>query len=118
MKKIAITALFMVISTITFAQNIEGTWKATIDTDNGPFTFYAEFNLNDEGKLTGRLYSDAGSVLIYDSKIDGDEFEYYFDLDYYKLKHEGKLVDGKLEIKMISENNESEITMTRVEKEG
>ena len=118
MKKIAFTVLCLVFSTLTFAQNIEGTWTATIDTDNGPFTFYAEFELNDEGELTGRLYSDAGSVFIYDSKIDGDTFEYFFDLDYYRLKHEGKIVDDKLEIKMIGENNESEITMTRVEKEG
>lgn len=116
MKKNVITALFMLISTLTFAQNIEGTWTATIDTENGLFTFYADFDIDDEGKLTGRLYSDPGSVYIYETKIDGDKFEYSFDIDYNKLKHKGKMVDGKLEIKMISENNESDFTMSRIEK--
>ena len=117
MKKNVITALFMLISTLTFAQNIEGTWTATIDTDNGLFTFYADFDINEEGKLSGSLYSDAGSVDIYATKIDGDKFEYSFDLDYNVIKHKGKMVDGKLEIKMISESYESDLTMSRIEKE-
>jgi hypothetical protein len=116
MKTIIISTLLLLISTITFAQNLEGTWTATIDTQDGPFTFYAEFNVEGD-TLTGRLYSDYGSVNIYNSKIDGNEFEYNFDIDYTKYKQEGKLVNGELKIKSISDNGELEVTMTPVKKE-
>ena len=116
MKKFTIISLLSVICAITFAQSIEGTWKTTIDTDNGPYTFYAEYKVDGE-TLTGRLYSVDGSVNIYNCKINGNEFEYNFDLNYYQIKHEGKLTDGVLKMKSVADERESEFTMTRVEKE-
>ena len=60
-------------STLLFASKVEGKWKATIETDNGPFTFYAEYTVKGD-KITGTLSSDMGSVEIANGKIDGDEY--------------------------------------------
>ena len=116
MKKFTLSALLLVLCALTFAQNIEGTWTTTLDTDNGPYTFYAEYKVNGD-TLKGKLYSIDGSVKIYNTKISGDEFEYNFDLDYFQIKHEGKLIDGELKITSISDNDESEFTMIRAEEE-
>ncbi len=115
-KRIIPFLLFLFCSTILLASGLEGKWTATIETDNGPFTFYAEYVVKGE-VITGTLSSDAGSVEISDGKINGDEFEYTFDIDYNKLKHVGKLVDGELKIKSSGDYGESEFTMTRVKKE-
>lgn len=113
MKKIILPALFMLLCTITFAQNIEGTWTTTVETDNGPYTFFAEYKVSGD-TISGKLYSVDGKVKIYDGKIQGKEFEYKFELNYNTIKHVGKLVDGELKIKSISENGESEFSMTAV----
>ena len=117
MKKSIIPFLLLFFcSLVLFASDVEGKWTATIETDNGPFTFYADYVVKGD-VITGSLYSDAGSVEITDGKINGNEFEYTFEIDYNKLKHVGKLVDGELKIKMSGDYGESEITMTRVKKE-
>ncbi len=115
MKKKALTTLFIFLCTITFAQNLNGTWTTTLDTENGPYTFYAELKADGDA-LTGRLYSVDGSVNISEGKINGNEFEYKFLLNYNEIKHEGKLVDGDLKIKSTSENGDGEFTMKRVSK--
>lgn len=115
-KRIISILLFLFCATFLFASEIEGKWTATIETDNGPFTFYAEYTVKGE-VISGTLSSDAGSVEISNGKINGDEFEYTFEIDYSKLKHEGKLVDGKLKIKSSGDYGESEFTMTRVKDE-
>lgn len=117
MKKRVITFLALIFcSTVLFASGVEGKWKTTIQTDNGPFTFYADFQVKGE-VITGTLSSDMGSVEIYDGKINGDEFEYNIELDYNEYKHVGKLVDGKLKIKSVGGDNNLEFTMDKVKKE-
>ena len=117
MKKRVITFLALIFcSTVLFASGVEGKWKTTIQTENGPFTFYADFHVKGEA-ITGTLYSDMGSVEIYNGKINGDEFEYNFQLDYNELKHVGKLVDGKLKIKSDGGENDLEFTMDKVKEE-
>ena len=115
MKKITILVLLVLISTVIFAQKLEGTWTTTLDLENGPFTFFAEFSI-DGDTLSGKLYNDGGSVKIYNTKMNGDKCEYYFLLNNNEMKHEGKLVNGELKIKTVSQNREFEFTMTRVKK--
>ena len=115
MRKILAFTIALLFSTVLFASELEGKWKATVDTDNGPFTFYAEFVVKGE-LLTGTLSSDMGSVEITDGAIKGNEFEYKFELDYNTIKHTGKLVDGKLKIKS-GGDYEMEFEMTKVKKE-
>jgi hypothetical protein len=116
MKKIIISTVLLMLSTMAFSQSIEGTWTTTLKSENGSYTFYAELKVKGD-TLTGRLYSIDGSVNIYDGKIENNEFSYNFDLNYNKITHEGKLVDGDLQMKSSSANGEMEFVMTRVEDE-
>ena len=116
MKKLFILTVMLLTTTILFASEIEGKWTTTIDTDNGPFTFTAEFAVKD-GKITGTLASDMGSVEIEEGTVKGDEFEYSFYIDYNKYTHKGKLVVDKLKIKSATDNGDMEFEMTRVKKE-
>ena len=116
MKTFFISAFLVLLCTFTFAQTVEGRWTTTIETNNGPYTFYADYLVKGD-TITGKLSSIDGSVNIYNGKINVDEFEYNFDLNYNVIKHEGKLVDGNLEIKSISDNGEADFTMTPVKEE-
>lgn len=117
MKKRIISFLVLIFcSTVLFASGIEGKWKTTIQTNNGPFTFYADFQVKGE-VITGKLYNEMGTVEIYNGKINGDKFEYKFQLDYNELKHVCKLVDGKLKITSSGSDNDFEFTMVRVKEE-
>lgn len=116
MKRFSILVVLLLTTTILFASKVEGKWTATIDTDNGSMTFFADYVVKD-GKISGTLSSDMGSLEIEPGKITGDEFEYSFYIDYNKMTHKGKLVDGKLKIKGSGDYGDSEFEMTRVKKE-
>ncbi len=117
MKKIFVsTIMLFLFTTVLFASKVEGKWTATIDTDNGSFTFTAEYTVKGE-VITGTLSSDMGSVEVANGKIIGDEFEYSIDIDGSIIKHKGKLVEGKIEIKSSGDYGESEFKMTRVKEE-
>ncbi len=116
MKKTILLLVFMLATTLVFASKIEGKWTATIETDNGQFTFTAEYVVKD-GKITGTLSSDMGSVEIEPGSVKGDEFEYSFYIDYNKMSHKGKWIDGILKIKSSGDYGESEFEMKRIKKE-
>lgn len=116
MKKFLMLAVLLLTTTILFASKVEGKWTTTIETDNGEFTFTAEYVVKD-GKITGTLASDMGSVEIESGTIKGEEFEYSFYIDYNKMTHKGKLVEGKLKVKSSGDYGDSEFEMTRVKKE-
>jgi hypothetical protein len=116
MKKLFLFIVFAFTCSVLFASEIEGKWKATIDTDNGPFTFYADYVVKD-AKISGTLSNDMGSVEIEEGKVEEETFEYTFYIDYSKITHKGKLVDGKLKIKSSGDMGESEFEMTKVKKE-
>lgn len=116
MKKTILLIALVLCTTLVFASKIQGKWTATIDTDNGPFTFFAEYVVKD-GKISGTLSSDMGAVEIEPGKVNGTEFEYSFYIDYNKLTHKGKLVDGKLKIEQGGDYGDSEFEMTSVKKE-
>ena len=117
MKKIVLTSVVLFLfSGLLFASGVEGKWTATIKTENGDFTFYADYVVKDN-VITGKLTSDMGSVDIKNGKIEGDSFEYTFEIDYNTIKHKGTLTDGVLKIKSSGDYGESEFEMKRVEKE-
>lgn len=117
MRKITVLSILIFLcGTALFASKVEGKWKATIETDNGPFSFTAEYLVKGDS-ISGILTSDMGSVEIANGKITGDEFEYTFDIESNTIKHNGKLVDGKLEIKSSGYYGDSEFIMTREKKE-
>lgn len=116
MKKLLVLFVFMFTCGILFASEVEGKWTATIETDGGDLTFIADYTVKD-GKITGTLSSDMGSVDIEEGTIAGNEFEYSFYIDYNEMTHKGKLVDGKLKIKSSGDYGDSEFEMTRVKEE-
>lgn len=116
MKSLFFVSVFLFATTFLFASEIEGKWTATIESDNGPMTFFADYVVKD-GKITGTLSNDMGEVEIETGAVNGDEFEYSFYLDYNKITHKGKLLDGKLKVKGSGDYGDSEFEMTRVKKE-
>ncbi len=117
MKRILISMVVLLFcGTALFAGEIQGKWKATIETDNGPFSFTAEYKTEGE-KISGTLSSDMGSVTISEGVVKGDEFEYSFYIENSLIKHKGKLVNGELKIKSSGDYGESEFTMTPVKQE-
>lgn len=118
MKKIFVsTFLLLFCSTFLFASGIEGKWSATIESDNGDFSFTITYKVDGE-KLSGILSSDMGEVTIDDGKIDGDTFKYKFYIDSYTINHEGKVLNDKeIQIKSSGDYGESEFTITKIEQE-
>lgn len=116
MKKLFVSSILVLFFSVALiAANVEGKWYATIETDNGPFSFTAEYVVKGE-VISGTLSSDSGSVEITNGKISGDEFEYSFQIDNNTMKHKGRLVDGKLEIMSSGYYGDFEFEMTREKK--
>ena len=106
-KTFLLTALFLFCSTLIFASKVEGTWNASIDTDNGVFEFSVVYKVDGE-KITGEFLTDYGDLEFGPGKINGKEFEYTFEIEYVKNTHKGKLVsDNEILIKYTNENGDS-----------
>lgn len=115
-KLVVILFIVLVSSTVLMASKVEGKWTATINTENGPFTFTAEYVVT--GKvITGELSSEMGSVKIENGKISGKTFEYEFRINDAVIKHKGKYVKKVLEIHSSGDYGESDFKMTRIKKE-
>ena len=116
MKKAFIATILLVLcSTLVFASQVNGKWAATIETDNGPFSFTVTYKVDGE-KLSGDFTSDMGDLDFTGGKISGNDFEYSFDIDGYTIKHTGKLVEGEIKIKSTGDYGDSEFTMKKVPK--
>ena len=117
MKKIFVSAFMLLFcTTMLFASKIDGTWAASIDTDNGIFEFTLQYKVDGE-KLSGTLSSDMGELDFTDGKVSGDTFEYKFEIEGYSITHKGKVLNDK-EIKINSSGDygDSEFTIKKVEK--
>lgn len=116
MKKILVSTFLMLFcSTFLFASGIEGKWSASIETDNGDFSFTITYNVDGEN-LSGIISSDMGDVTFKDGKIEGDTFKYEFYLDSYTISHEGKVLNDKeIKIKSSGDYGDSEFTIKKIE---
>ena len=103
--------LFMMGVLTTFAQNpIDGNWKGTRETPNGPFevnyTFKVEGNV-----LKGTLKSQFGEMAIENGKVDGKKFSYTITFGDMTINSTGELIsDDEILIK----NERGEMKLTRV----
>lgn len=101
MKKIFASAfLLLFCTTILFASKIDGSWAASVDTDNGTFEFTLTYKVDGE-KISGTLSSEMGDLDFTDGKVTGDSFEYKFEIEGYSIMHKGKVLNDK-EIKINS----------------
>ena len=116
MKKFFISSILVLMSTtFAFASGIEGKWKATVDTDYGPWEFTLAYKV-DGDKLSGSFSSAEGDASFTDGVVKGNEFEYKIGANGDSYTHEGTLVN-KNEILIKWEHDmygEGEFTMTRV----
>ncbi|NQU54899.1 MAG: hypothetical protein HQ522_20450 [Bacteroidetes bacterium] len=108
MKKIFVSTIMVLFcSSLVFASEVEGKWKGSIDTDNGPWEFSVVYKVSDE-KISGEFFTEYGNLEFGEGKISGKEFEYSFDIEGVKHTHKGKLINDKeILIKYSNENGET-----------
>jgi hypothetical protein len=111
---ITTTLMMALCTTLTFAKGVEGTWNASIETDNGPFEFTVVYEVDDE-KITGEFITEWGNLEFGPGTIKGKEFEYTFEIEYVTYTHKGKLIKkNEILIKSSNANGEEiEFTLTR-----
>jgi hypothetical protein len=117
MKKIFASVFLMLFcTTLLFASKIDGSWAASVDTDNGTFKFTLTYKVDGE-KLSGTISSDMGELEFTDGKVDGDTFEYKFEIDGYSITHKGKLLNKKeINIKSSGDYGENEYVIKKIVK--
>jgi hypothetical protein len=94
-----------------FAQNaIDGNWKGTRETPNGPFevnyTFKVEGNV-----VTGTWKTQFGEAKLEDGKIEGKKFSYSISFNEIKIQSTAELIS---ENEILVKNERGEIKLTRV----
>ena len=68
-------ALFALFALTASAADLDGSWKASMETPNGNIESTFKFKV-DGAKLTGTVTSQMGESAISDGKIDGDNFSF------------------------------------------
>jgi hypothetical protein len=109
--KYILSLLFLFGSYTIFAQNaIDGNWKGTRDTPNGPFEVNYTFKV--EGKVvTGTWKTEFGEAKLEDGKIDGKKFSYTISFNEIKISSTAELVS---ENEIVVKNERGEMKLTRV----
>ena len=95
----------------TFAQNpIDGNWKGTRETPNGPFELAYTFKV--EGSdLKGNLKSQFGEVPIENGKVDGKKISYSITFNGTTVSSTGELISTD---EILIKNEFGEMKLTRV----
>ncbi|HLK69779.1 MAG TPA: hypothetical protein VKU19_40395 [Bryobacteraceae bacterium] len=83
------------------AADVNGTWKAAIETPNG--TFETTFTFKADGdKLSGKVSNQMGETDISDGKITGDDLAFTvvrnFQGNELKLNYKGKLSGNEIKL--------------------
>jgi hypothetical protein len=110
--KFVLTLLFLVGGLTTFAQNsIDGNWKGTRETPNGPFEVNYTFKV-EGNQLTGTWKTQFGEAKLEDGKVDGKKFSYSISFNDTKLNFTGEVLsENELAIK--SERGEMKLTRVK-----
>jgi hypothetical protein len=118
MKKFLIPVLTLIFCTsLMVASKIDGKWKGSVETGEGPFYFTVTYSVVGDS-LSGRFDSDYGTLDFSGGKVTGDEFEYSFYMEGYKIEQKGKLIsDDEIEITYQDDYGENIIKLTRVPEE-
>lgn len=97
LRTLALAVLFVTFAAVTaFAADLNGKWKATVDTPRGAQEITFDFHV-DGTALTGKVTTPRGESDITDGKIDGDNLSFTqvvnFNGNEMKINYTGK-VDG------------------------
>jgi len=109
--KYMLSLLLILVTGIAFGQNaIDGNWKGTRETPNGPFevsyTFKVEGNV-----VTGTWKTQFGEAKLEDGKIDGKKFSYSISFNDNKLASTAELINDN---EIVVKNERGEMKLTRV----
>jgi len=109
--KYMLSLLLILVTGIAFGQNaIDGNWKGTRETPNGPFEVSYTFKV--EGKVvTGTWKTQFGEAKLEDGKIDGKKFSYSISFNDNKLASTAELINDN---EIVVKNERGEMKLTRV----
>ena len=93
-------SLFAVLLFTATAADLTGTWKAALETPNGPLETTFQFKV-DDGKLTGTAANQfSGELPISDGKVEGDNLSFSvkasFNGNDFKLNYKGKMAGDEI----------------------
>jgi hypothetical protein len=111
----------LVVSGFTaFAADVTGTWKATIESPNGPLEITFRFKVDGE-KLTGTVANQlTGESAVVDGQVNGDDLSFAVNVSFngndLKLLYKGKVSgeDIKLTVTVPGQDRTFEMTAKRV----
>jgi hypothetical protein len=96
------------------AADVTGTWKATIQTDNGSLD--VEYKLQQEAeKVTGTASSSMGSVSIHSGTITGDAIVFTVSTDRYDVVHRGTVAGNEMTLRAQVGSQELEVKAKKAE---
>lgn len=113
--RLLISLLFVIVFTAS-AADVSGTWKAAIETPNGPFE--TTFNFKADGnKLTGSTSNRfMENAPISDGKIDGDSISFVvtgsFNGNEVKVNYKGTVVGDELKLTFEVAGRDGALEMT------
>jgi hypothetical protein len=94
---VVLVSLFAVVKTI--AHPIDGKWKSSFEGPQGAMELTFEFKVEGD-KLTGKIISERGEILITNGKVNGNEFSYQILEMGSPRTQKGKLEGEVIKIKM------------------
>lgn len=109
--KYVLSLMLLFGSYVCLAQNaIDGNWKGTRDTPNGPLEINYTFKVEGTA-VTGVLKTQFGDTKLEEGKIDGKKFSYSVSFNDMKFSSTAELIS---ENEILVKNERGEMKLTRV----
>jgi hypothetical protein len=96
MKKFA-AACALLFAFTCLAADLDGKWKSTVETGNGPMEITYTFKVED-GKLSGTLSGQMGEFPLSDGKVTGDEIAFNVKTDNFTAVHKGTVAGDEIKL--------------------
>ncbi len=110
--KILLSFLLVFSSLTLLAQNpIDGKWKGTRETPNGPMEFTYAFKV-EGAELKGTLTTQFGELPLENGKVEGKKFTYSISFNGNSMSSDGELT-GADEITLKSERGDVKLTRVK-----
>jgi hypothetical protein len=87
MKKILSVIILLLVGSASYANGIEGTWKAKIQGPNGEMELTFVFKMTD-GKLSGVVRTPNGDTEITNAKVNDKKFSFDVSFNDMTIKHD------------------------------
>jgi hypothetical protein len=101
------------VSTALGAADVDGTYKGSVDTPNGPLELTFVFKTDGE-RLTGSVASAMGEVPLENGTAKGDVLTFDVNVQGMSITHEAKQAGDQVTIKATGDWGTTEYVVTRV----